>query len=314
MEIFHSIETTIVLEKLPISISTLCFRALENTLHIHTYTHISFVLAGTATGSVANREYSFSPCSCSMVAPYTLHSFDTRNSEDTPIVVHLRFKDSFLTERGYRFFHYNNTLRFEERTLPDYVAFTDENRAEAKRIIRAITTEFERRESMSFDRIAEYLAEFFRMVATVSPQEPVPVFKKEAINCIENAVKYIEAHYNEKLTIDDVIPLTAMSRSIFTKQFKAITGMTFVQFLTSVRLGHAMPMILTEETPLNEVAAKTGLYNKTNLVRTFTKYFGMSPMRFRDYFEETSPGVKERHLTYKRRWKWLDDAEEGQVE
>ncbi|MBQ2839854.1 MAG: helix-turn-helix transcriptional regulator [Oscillospiraceae bacterium] len=314
MDKHFRIESTAVLEKLPISISTLCFRSLENDLHIHTYTHIAFVLAGSANGSVKDKEYSFPPYSCAIAAPYTLHSFDTRCSEDTPIVVHIRFKDSFLTERGYRFFHYNNTLRFEERTIPEFIVFNDENKAEAKRIIRALTTEFENKENMSFDRIAEYLAEFFRMVATASPQEPVPVFKKEAINCIENAVKYIEAHYAEKLTIDDVIPLTAMSRSIFTKQFKAITGMTFVQFLTSIRFGHVIPMLVATEMSLNEIAAKTGLYNKTNLVRTFTKYFGMSPMRFRDYFEETSPGVKERHLTYKRRWKWLDDAEEGQVE
>jgi len=306
----HNIETTVVLEKLPISISTLCFRSLENDLHIHTYTHIAFVLAGNATGKIRDTEYSFPPYSCSIIAPYTLHSFDTRCSEDTPIVVHIRFKDSFLTERGYRFFHYNNTLRFEERTIPEFIEFTDENRAEAKRIIRAITTEFERRESMSFDRIAEYLAEFFRMVASSSPQEPIPVFKKEAMLCIENAVKYVETHFHEKLTIDNVIPLTTMSRSVFTKQFKAITGMTFVQFLTSVRLGRTIPMLLTQEISLNEIAAKTGLYNKTNLVRTFTKYFGMSPMRFRTYFEEHSPGIMERHQMYKRRWEWLVEENE----
>ena len=309
MEKFN-IESTTVLERLPISISTLCFRSLENSFHIHTYTHIAFVLAGSATGSVENREYSFPPCSCSMVAPYTLHHFDTRASEDTPIVVHIRFKDSFLTERGYRFFHYNNTLRFEERKIPEFIAFDSETQAEAKRIIKAITTEFERHAAMSFDRIAEYLAEFFRMTASALPQEPVPIFKKEAINCIENSVRYVETHFDEKLTIDDVIPLTAMSRSVFTKQFKSITGMTFIQFLTSVRLGHAMQMILTEERSLNEVAAKTGLYNKTNLVRTFTKYFGMSPMRFRTYFEERSPGIMERHWTYQRRWKWLNESEE----
>lgn len=309
MENFHNIEPTLILEKLPISISTLCFRALENTLHIHTYTHIAFVLAGTGTGSVNKKEYSFSPCSCAIVAPYTLHSFDTRDSEDTPIVVHIRFKDSFLTERGYHFFHYKNTLRFDERTIPDFIAFTDENRAEAKRLIHAITSEFERHADMSFDRIAEYLAEFFRMTATVS-QESIPVVKKEITLCIENAVKYIELHFREKLSIDDVLPLTTMSRSVFTKHFKTITGMTFVQFLTSVRLGHAIQMLLVQKISLNEVAAKTGLYNKTNLVRTFTKYFGMSPMRFRTYFEECSPGIMERHWTYKHRWNWLDADKE----
>ena len=310
MEKYLRIENTKSLEKLPISISTLCFRSLENALHIHTYTHIAFVLAGNATGNIQDTEHLFPPYSCSIVAPYTLHSFDTRNSEDTPIVVHIRFKNSFLTERGYRFFHYNNTLRFEERTIPEFIVFNDENKAEAKRIIRALTTEFENKKNMSFDLIAEYLAEFFRMIAMATPQEPIPSFKKETIQCIENAVNYVERHFEEKLTIDDVLPLTTMSRSVFTNRFKSITGMTFIQFLTSVRLGHVLQMLHVTEMSLNEIAAETGLYNKTNLVRTFTKYFGMSPMRYRAYFAEASPGAMERHQMYKKRWKWLIEENE----
>ncbi len=225
-------------------------------------------------------------------------------------MVHIRFKNSFLTERGYRFFHYNNTLRFEERTIPEFIVFNDENKAEAKRIIRALTTEFENKKNMSFDLIAEYLAEFFRMIAMATPQEPIPSFKKETIQCIENAVNYVERHFEEKLTIDDVLPLTTMSRSVFTNRFKSITGMTFIQFLTSVRLGHVLQMLHVTEMSLNEIAAETGLYNKTNLVRTFTKYFGMSPMRYRAYFAEASPGAMERHQMYKKRWKWLIEENE----
>lgn len=311
METNHRIETTTILDKLPISISTLCFRSLENLEHIHSYTHISFVIAGDATGSIGDTEHTFTAGSASITAPYLPHSFDTRESEDTPIVVHIRFNNTFFTDRGYRFFHYNKTLRFEERTIPSFVSFSDDKKADAIRIIRSVTAEFEKGKNMSYDLIAEYLAEFFRMTAEETPQEPIPFLTAEAIRCITKAVKYINVHYAEKLTIDDMLPIAAMSRSLFTKQFKAITGMTFVNFLTAVRLGRALPKILTEEITLNELAAQTGLYNKTNLVRTFTKYFGMSPMKFREYFEESSPGGMERHRMYQKRWKWLREDNEN---
>lgn len=306
----HMIESTNVLEKLPLSVSTLCYRCLDNDLHIHKYTHIAYVLAGEATGFIDGKERSFPAGSCVIAAPFALHSFDTRNSEDTPIVVHIRFDNSFLYERGYRFFHYNQTLRFEERTLPCTVTFTDENRPEATRIIRSITSEFEKGKKMSFDLIAGYMADFFRMIAPEAQQEPLSPITTETIQCITNAVNYIEKNFHKKLTIDDMVPVTAMSRSLFTRQFKAITGMTFVQFLTSIRLSHVLPMVITEEEmSLNEIAAKTGLYNKTNLVRTFTKAFGMPPMKFREYFEKGSPGTMERHRMYQKRWKWLYEDE-----
>ncbi len=306
MKTNYSIETTEVLNKLPISISTLCFRALENLDHIHSYTHISFVIAGNANGIIGDTEYTFPAGSASISAPYLPHSFDTRESDDTPIVVHIRFDDAFLTDRGYRFFHYNKTLRFEERTIPDCVCFSGANKTKATGLIRSITAEFEKGKNMSFDLIAKNLAEFLRMTAEETPQEPIPFLTTEAIRCITKAVKYIIAHHAEKLSIDDLLPITAMSRSLFTKHFKAITGMTFVNFLTAVRLSHALPMVLTEEDmSLNEIAAKTGLYNKTNLVRIFTKAFGMPPIKFREHFEKSSPGTMERHRMYQKRWKWL---------
>lgn len=313
METNHRIETTTILDRLPISISTLCFRALENLEHIHSYTHISFVIAGDARGVIGDTEHTFPAGSASITAPYLPHSFDTRESEDTPIVVHIRFNDTFFTDRGYRFFHYNKTLRFEERTIPSFISFSDDKKADATRIIRSVTAEFEKGKNMSYDLIAEYLAEFFRMTAEETPQEPIPFLTAEAIRCITKAVKYINVHYAEKLSIDDMLPITAMSRSLFTKHFKAITGMTFVNFLTAVRLGRALPKILTEEITLNELAAQTGLYNKTNLVRVFTSYFGMPPMKFREYFEKSSPGRMERHRMYQKRWKWLrEDNEDKQ--
>lgn len=310
METNCRIETTAILDNLPISISTLCFRSLENLEHIHSYTHIAFVIAGDAKGVIGDTEHTFTAGSASIAAPYLLHSFDTRESEDTPIVVHIRFDDSFLTERGYRFFHYNKTLRFEERTIPSFISFSDDKKADAIRIIRSITAEFEKGKNMSYDLIAEYLAEFFRMTADETPQEPIPFLTAEAIRCISKAVKYITVHYAEKLTIDDMLPITAMSRSLFTKQFKAITGMTFVNFLTAVRLSRALPKLLTKELTLNEIAAQTGLYNKTNFVRVFTSFFGMPPMKFREYFDEISPGRMERHRMYQKRWKWLREEEE----
>ena len=305
------IEPTLILERIPISVSTLCFRSIENTMHIHSYTHIAFVLAGEATGVIGEKEHTFSAGSCSVTAPYLPHSFDTRASEDTPIVVHIRFNDSFLTERGYRFFHYNRVLRFEERTVPTFISFEEDKLQEVIVIIRAITSEFEKGKNMSYDRIAEYLARFFRIISEETPREPVSPLAQETINRIANAIKYINRHYNEKITINDVLPITAMSRSLFTKQFKAITGMTFVNYLNAFRLGRATQLILTKEMSLNEVAKCTRLYNKTNLVRVFRNHFGIPPMKFRDYYNENSPGVMERDRMYQKRWKWLN--EDGQL-
>ena len=289
---------------LPVRISTEVHRKMGH-LHIHTHTQMSYVLAGTMKHIVNGETYIQQPGSCITVPAYTEHTIDTMDSEDTPGVIFINFHDSFLTDRGYRYFSYSNEhARFEEYVLPLFTELSGEKKESADELMREIRREFDKQKKMSFDRIANLLADFFRLLCTESAIDSDFVLLEERANAITRAVKYIENNYSEKITIDNLCEKAMMSRCLFTKHFKAITGMTVANFILSVRLQHASTEILYTEKSLSEIARDVGFYDKSRLYHAFTEEYGMTTTEYREKFRLLSI---EEHMAFLRRWQWLAD-------
>ena len=275
-------------------------------LHIHSHTQMSYVFAGTMKHTVNDKVYIQAPGSCVIVPAYTSHMIDTMESDDTPGVLFLTFHDSFLTDRGHRYFSYSNKhARFEEYILPVFSELSGKRKEQADECMREMRREFDKKRNMSFDRIADMLCDFFRILCTESVKDSDIVLIEERANAITRAVKYIENNYSKKVTIDDLCSMAAMSRCLFTRHFKAITGMTVVNFILTVRLQHAKTDILYTEKSLNEIAEDVGFYDKSRLSHAFSEAFGMTTSEYR---EKMRPLTIEEHVAFLRRWKWLDES------
>ena len=297
-----TIATNVPLDTLPIRISTEVHRKIGES-HIHSHTQMSYVLAGTMEHIVNGDTYIQKPGSCIIVPAYTTHVIDTRKSEDTPGVIFITFHDNFLTERGHRYFSYSNKhARFEEYVLPLFTELLGEKKEKADELMREMRREFDKQRNMSFDRIAELLCEFFRILCTESVKDSDIVLIEERAHAITRAVKYIENNYHKKLTIDELCGMAAMSRCMFTKHFKAITGMTVANFLHHVRLERAKTAILFTDKSLSEIAKDCGFYDKSRLHHAFTEEFGMTTTEFK---EKVRPLTIEEHIAFLRRWEWL---------
>ena len=59
----------------------------------------------------------------------------------------------------------------------------------------------------------------------------------------KTVLKYVENHYTEKLTIDDMAELTYYSKSHFMKFFKAHMGIGFTEYLNDYRLTMAARLL-----------------------------------------------------------------------
>lgn len=290
---------------LPVTVSTDCLRH-KNELHFHNYTQICHVLSGTLKHTIGDSTYLQTPGSSVIILPYTQHQIDTTESDDTPVATFVCFSDTFLTDRGYRFFSYSNEhARFEERSIPYFSKLNGENKEAANNLVREMSSEFSREKNMSFDRIAELLASYLRILCIDTVADNDIVLIKERADAITASINYIAKHYSEKITIEDLCSVAAMSRCLYTKNFKMITGMTVAQFLLSARLRRAGTLLTFTDKPLNEIAIEVGLYDKSRLSHAFTDYFGISPSQFRTQMrlDET---MMEADVSFRKRWKWLD--------
>lgn len=97
-----------------------------------------------------------------------------------------------------------------------------------------------------------------------------------------NLVAYIKNHYMEKLLIRDLANEYAFSPNYCSSLFVKNVGMTFSQYLTKLRMEQAAELVRTTLFSTGEIAAKVGYEDETYFYKVFKKYYGVSPVRFRN--------------------------------
>ncbi|MEN9685876.1 MAG: hypothetical protein RLZZ28_1662 [Bacteroidota bacterium] len=98
---------------------------------------------------------------------------------------------------------------------------------------------------------------------------------------IERVMEYLNEHFDKPISLGEVAGLTNMAESAFSRFFKARTGMTFIDSLTEIRLGHATRILIDTTQSIAEIAYQTGFNNISNFNRIFKKKKGCTPKEFK---------------------------------
>lgn len=94
-------------------------------------------------------------------------------------------------------------------------------------------------------------------------------------------VRYIQEHYMDKISLEDIADSAGISRTKCTSLFKEYTETTPVDYLNSYRLEEAARRLLNEQTPVAEIALSCGFSQQSYFGRMFQKEYGMTPLAYR---------------------------------
>lgn len=296
-----------ILDKLGIRVATECMRARRDTLHCHDFTQICYTLSGTTSHIIDGKEYFNEHGSCVVIPPFTSHTINSSDSEDTPINVFITFFDDGFARYGYDYFsYYNAYASFEGMKIPHYAHFEGEKLLHTDSIVREMSNEFFKHFDMSRERIAALLSELLKEICLTIPQnERITVSDsvKNRTEAIRRAVKYIGNNYDKKISVDTLAEIASMSRRSFQRSFHEITGSTTSQIIISCRLSRATQMITLTDKSLSEIADEIGIYDKSRLSKLFLEYYGMTPTEYRRIYHAETNRVNYLHH---RRWAWLE--------
>ena len=127
-------------------------------------------------------------------------------------------------------------------------------------------------------RIYAALAEQYLAVSIPRKKEATHSVDREVI---ASSMAYINEHFQEDLSLDDVAAFAGFSRYYFSRSFKKQTGYFFKDYLCQKRLQVAMDLLIRTEKPMREVAVQSGFGSVATFNRVFREKNGCTPTRYR---------------------------------
>ncbi|MBI3830212.1 MAG: helix-turn-helix transcriptional regulator [Planctomycetes bacterium] len=98
---------------------------------------------------------------------------------------------------------------------------------------------------------------------------------------IDFAKSYINGHYAEPLTLEDVAHQVFLSPNYFTSLFTAKAGLTVFDYIRDVRLTEAGRLMSQSDLNVREIAKEVGFGNRSHFARSFKKHFGCTPREYK---------------------------------
>lgn len=106
--------------------------------------------------------------------------------------------------------------------------------------------------------------------------------EEQASNLIHQAKVYIDEHFDEELSLDEISRQINISPYYFSKLFKEEIGQSFIEYVTGIRMDTAKKLLSTTNKSMKEICAAIGYSDPNYFSRTFKKNVGVTPTEYKD--------------------------------
>lgn len=104
--------------------------------------------------------------------------------------------------------------------------------------------------------------------------------EKASFKAVKDALSFIQEHYAEHFTLDDIASALFIDKYNLARKFKEQTGNTIINYTNEIRCNNAKRLIL-EGVPVHEAAEACGFNNMSFFTKTFKKHTGNTPSAYK---------------------------------
>lgn len=160
----------------------------------------------------------------------------------------------------------------------DFYIFSDNGTvlSTMSEIIQATTMPSSEEKSLLISLLTSKL--FIDISRCTSPENHI----KTGIVHLDNAIKYINAHFTDAITVNDVAIATNVSKVYLQKLFKNKYNKTVHEVIIDKRLDQAKYMLEHSNLNISDIAKRCGFSSSEHLRSTFKKLVGTSPQAYRN--------------------------------
>ena len=147
-------------------------------------------------------------------------------------------------------------------------------------LVKRIMDEFAGEKAGKDEVIKECLSVLLSIFARVYFEQRAEILiSEENRQLVMHSIEYIKNHFDEDLTLSEIVHRSAMSKTCFCAIFNSIVGMSFKEYLNRYRIDRAAELI-AEGGKISVAANCCGYGDFSTFYRNFKKYMGMSPAEF----------------------------------
>ncbi len=124
------------------------------------------------------------------------------------------------------------------------------------------------------------LAKFMELVVYLSREYEAETAQPVTLP-LANAVSYMENHFRNEITSEQLAQISGLSLRHFTRVFKEVYQVSPIQYLISLRMEYACTLLQTTLQSITEVAYESGFHDSNYFSKQFKREFGITPLQYR---------------------------------
>ena len=244
--------------------------------HDHSAVEILLTLEGMVTYTIEDKIYQVRKGEILIVPPDTLHSLTM--GEGSSRYLFLFESDAIMTMRDIK----SMAMYFHK---PFHLRDGSDDHVRIRELLLRAREAYEKRElmwnTMCYSCILRIYATLGqRYLSGIKPRtgDNMRNMDSEVINAV---MTYINNHYREELSLEDVAKFAGFSRYYFSRSFKRQTGYSFKDYLCQKRLQVAMDLLIRTNRSMRDVAIESGFGSVATFNRVFREKKGCTPTQYR---------------------------------
>ncbi len=103
--------------------------------------------------------------------------------------------------------------------------------------------------------------------------------KNSAVSKMRKAIKWIKNNYTTNFQIREAAGHVGMSPTSLHRHFKAVTGMSPIQYQKQMRLLEARRLLILDQVTVTTIAFEVGYESSSQFTREYSRFFGMPPSK-----------------------------------
>lgn len=248
-------------------------------MHTHDFYELNVVLEGKGLHCIEKSSFCIVPGDVFVIAPMVAHAY--KNTENLE-VYHILLKKEFIEQNNAESKNVRGFLQFTEiepflRNNPANKLFLHLNARQLIQLKNELdfiddnsSFSWEECSSMKYHCIWKLIYWFSNLLDKQLQNNSSSSATKYEFQIL-NTLKFINTHYNEKITINHLCKVAFMSRSTFLRYFKDVCNISPIEYLNNYRCKKAKEMLATGKYSKTEVAHFNGFYDLSHMERILKK-------------------------------------------